>query len=683
MQKVLFAGLASAALAAPQSSTINKVISLIDELKGKVQSDLAAETKLMEEYEKWCDTTQTTTSYAIKDESRIIEEQSAHVESNGAKIEEEQAKIEELGPAIAHKEQEKAGATTQREETHKLFLEKEKELVDAEDMLRRAHGVLKRHMTSGLSFAQGGQAKMQEIVKALGAIVEATAPLGVSRGSMKEVRAFMETTDELSMNLKAAPQAQTSAYESKSGTILQAIDNMRDEVTENLRGARKEETSSRHAYEQTEQSLTNQIATFTSQLEAATANKAAAESAKGKAEETLKETQVMLADDQEYLGTTTSDCHSKSESWQGRQTSADEEMRALQEARDVLSSKVVVLAQTGSSTRRSQEESDRRDKVVTLLRGLGRKFNSFGLLQAASSASADPFEKVRALIRDMISKLEQQARDEADHKEMCDTELKKNRAKKANKLAQLRKYNTRYDAANARSQKLKSEVKDLQQQLKDLAKLVKEQTALRNQEHADNTQVIADNKASSAAVAEAIVVLRKFYGEKVEAIGGTGYGLVQTDREAAPSFDFQAKRNDASHSIIAILETAQSDFTKEYQKTEEEEREADANYKKSMQEAEVTKAKKNAAILGKDSEIKSLAVQISQTNDDISGTESELKSVQDVLDTLEQQCANKAMSFEERKTRREAELAGLQEALEILAADNGESFLQKARRVRQ
>jgi predicted RNase H-like nuclease (RuvC/YqgF family) len=100
-----------------------------------------------------------------------------------------------------------------------------------------------------------------------------------------------------------------------------------------------------------------------------------------------------------------------------------------------------------------------------------------------------------------------------------------------------------------------------------------------------------------------------------------------------------------------------------------------------MQEAEVTKAKKNAAILGKDSELKSLGVQIAQVKDDISTTESELDAVNKTLETLREQCANKAMSYEERKSRREAEIAGLQEALQVLS--DSVSFLQKGKTSRR
>merc|ERR1719162_966425 len=343
-------------------------------------------------------------------------------------------------------------------------------------------------------------------------------------------------------------------------------------------------------------------------------------------------------------------------------------MKALDEARNILSSKVVVLVQAGVSTRRSRDDSDKRDRVVALLRGLGRKFNSFGLLQAASSASADSFEKVRGLIRDMITKLEQQAREESSHKEMCDTELAKNKKKKENKLAALRKYNTRHDSARARSTKLKSAVATLKKELKDLDAAVAEARKLRNQENTDNTKTIDDNRASAAAVAEATATLRKFYAAKVEAVGDTSFALLQ--KKASPSFDFQAGKTDAAHTIIGILETAQSDFTKLAMETEEAEAQSLAEFKTYTQ---------NAAILGKNSEVKSLAVQITQVKDDINNTESELAAVNQTLETLTNECANKAMSYTERKAHREAEIAGLQEALEILSYEGGESFLQKKR----
>jgi len=49
----------------------------------------------------------------------------------------------------------------------------------------------------------------------------------------------------------------------------------------------------------------------------------------------------------------------------------------------------------------------------------------------------------------------------------------------------------------------------------------------------------------------------------------------------------------------------------------------------------------------------------------------------DYLAKLKPQCESKAMSYEERKARREAEIAGLKEALSILSGDDVEAFIQK------
>jgi hypothetical protein len=190
---------------------------------------------------------------------------------------------------------------------------------------------------------------------------------------------------------------------------------------------------------------------------------------------------------------------------------------------------------------------------------------------------------------------------------------------------------------------------------------------MRNKSHTENTQVIEDNKASAAAVAEAIGILRNFYGDS-----SAEESFVQAP---APTVEFASAKSDGTHGIIAILETAQADFTKLFQETEEEEASQKADYDKFIQAGEVTKAKKEALIQGKEAENKALAVQISEVTTDINSTQQELDDVSAALASWEEKCANKAMSYEERKQRREAELAGLQEALTVLSPQN--AFLQR------
>merc|ERR1719428_1260872 len=63
--------------------------------------------------------------------------------------------------------------------------------------------------------------------------------------------------------------------------------------------------------------------------------------------------------------------------------------------------------------------SDARTAVVSQLRKLGRSLNSFGLMQLAAAAAADPFGKVKSMIEDMVEKLEKEAAEEETEHQWC------------------------------------------------------------------------------------------------------------------------------------------------------------------------------------------------------------------------------------------------------------------------
>jgi hypothetical protein len=62
----------------------------------------------------------------------------------------------------------------------------------------------------------------------------------------------------------------------------------------------------------------------------------------------------------------------------------------------------------------------------------------------------------------------------------------------------------------------------------------------------------------------------------------------------------------------------------------------------------------------------------------LDGASKELDAILEYIEKLKPQCENKAMTYEERKARRDAEISGLKEALEILAGDDAAAaFVQK------
>merc|ERR1719198_2806816 len=148
------------------------------------------------------------------------------------------------------------------------------------------------------------------------------------------------------------------------------------------------------------------------------------------------------------------------------------------------------------------------------------------------------------------------------------------------------------------------------------------------------------------------MVLKEYY---------EGASLAQ--KSAQPKF--ASNKGDAAASI---LEMCAENFTKMYMELQQAEAEGDAAYKKLTQENKVARAAKVAEVKGAESEIKSLGVAIKDHQEDYDVTSQELDAVMAYLDKLKPQCEAKAMSYQEKKARREAEIEGLKEALSILGA---------------
>merc|ERR1719407_66084 len=92
-------------------------------------------------------------------------------------------------------------------------------------------------------------------------------------------------------------------------------------------------------------------------------------------------------------------------------------------------------------------------------------------------------------------------------------------------------------------------------------------------------------------------------------------------------------------------------------------------------ENRVSKAIAEKDVKYKTKEAASLDKEIAEDSSDLDGVISELDAIMSYTKTLRGQCELKPESYEERAKRREAEIAGLKEALAIL---EGESvFIQR------
>jgi len=113
---------------------------------------------------------------------------------------------------------------------------------------------------------------------------------------------------------------------------------------------------------------------------------------------------------------------------------------------------------------------------------------------------------------------------------------------------------------------------------------------------------------------------------------------------------------------------------------EEETQEADAQseYDKTTQANKITRAMKEQDVKYKTEEHTGLDKAIADLSSDRQTAGSELSAVLEYLSKLNERCIAKPETYEARKGRREAEIAGLKQALAIL--DGEAAFLQRGLR---
>jgi len=646
-------------------SPVQKVIQLLDELKGKVESDLANEEKLMEEYTSWCDEEANEKEDAITSSKRTIGDLMATIEDSKATIGTLTSSIDDLTSKISSDEKDLASATEIRDSEHKVFIAAEKELADTVDSLERAMMTLKNN----LGLLQTGRVKqaLGTMATSLSKIVEAS---WVNSHQKAMLTSLLQTGSEDSdsdedLSLSAQPQGTVVAYESASGGILDTLSDMQEKAEESLSSTRKDEMEAAHAFALLKQGLEDGIAVAKKQLGESTLTRSTTEEELHSADTALSETQQDLAADTKYLEELKQSCTMKATEWANRQKQAGEETAAITKAKDVLSEGVKVFLQV--STRRVRKSvldaaDGSRSQVVHMLRKMAKDSHSYALAQLAARARTDPFGKIRGLVEEMIAKLTKEAAEEADQKSFCDEEISESKAKQADLSGKLDKTTARISKAEADKAKLQEEIKLLENELAEMDAGQAEATKTRQEEHEEYLKSSKDFKDSAAAVAKAIDVLSEYYNSA---------SFVQVAARQAPALG--GAKSDVGSTIVSVLEVAESDFTSLLAEAEADESSAVEAYEKLTQENAVTKATKTGAVKAKSSEVKQLEVALGNYKENKATTTEELDAVLAYLDKLKPQCETKVMSYGERKAKREQEISGLKEALTILS---GEALLQ-------
>jgi len=639
---------------ASEVTPVQKVIQMMTEMGAKGKAEMEAEAAAYEEYDSFCVKTGRAKGFSIARAERDMEKLSADIQKADADAERLGREVADLDAQIADWKAELKKATEVRSKGNSDFQTLHDDYSESINALVRAQAELAKVNTN---YGATVLAQLSSI---------RTVPASLS----PELRSFLQ--------MSQMPTAPTGdAYQFQSGNVVKMLEELQQKFEDERKTIEKDEANAKHAFEMTSIDLTDAIEAATEERDNKMAEKAQRTEDSAEAQGNLADTTHARDEDKKYLAELTATCEQKANDFAARQALRKEELEVLAKAIEIIGGKAVsgaadkhlpALMQKGTSLSQFLESSSNKAlqaRIAEFLKGRAEDMHSRALALVASQVAADHFGKVRTMISDLITRLENEAAEEADHKAWCDKELNENKHTRDAKTKSVNSLTATKEKLQAQIQKLTENIADLTAEVADLDAAVAKATDQRNKEHAKNTETIADAKAAIPAVEEALKILKEFYAK-----ASTATSLAQGFADDAPAtFDTPYRgMGDSNKGVVGMLEVIHSDFTR----LEADTTSGEAAAQSAFDQFSATSAEDRAALAldiktkGKEKTTKEGDLQ--ETIETLTATQKELDAANKYYDELKGACLEAGVDYAERVAQREAEINSLNEALNILNA---------------
>mmetsp|Transcript_43396 Transcript_43396/g.102204 ORF Transcript_43396/g.102204 Transcript_43396/m.102204 type:complete len:696 (-) Transcript_43396:69-2156(-) len=659
---------------------IQKVLVLLN----KMLTDGIAEKKEEEvkfaKFEQWCGDQTRTKEEEIKAGAASIEALTATIEKTAANIRGLGARIAEVEEDVGRWTKDSSAASSVRQREKVDFTATLQDYTESVDAITQAIVVLKKQTFDRAQAALVQQSLLQ--VRDLRRVpMKAKAALMAFLQQGQPERNAESIPDERLFN--EAPEA--NAYEFQSQGVIDMLEKLKDEFETKRSELQKEEMTAQHAFEQIMQQLTDNMENGNHEVDRKKVLKAEAGQAKAEAEGSLAQTTKDKTEDESYLSDLTALCTQKKTDFDSRQSLRAEEIESLQKAIEIISSHTVQgsgeeylpqLIQRSASGKkhtvltqlRREQENPLQSRIAAFLESRAERSGSKLLSQVAEQVAADPFGKVKKLIKDLISKLMQEATAETEHKGWCDSELATNKVNREARTAEAAKLTESIDELNADILKLTQESETLAREVSEIQANMAQMTADRQASKEANMKTIKEAKEAQAAVEEAIAVLKDYYAKSTQATAM----VQQTPIEDAPeTFEKPYKGMfPEGGNIVDFLEVILTDFTRLESSTSADEAQEQDEYEKFMFESKKDVALKENAKEHALSTKTDKEEALHNAEEELKMTQEQLEKAQAYYDKLKPTCVDSGITYEERVRRREEEIQSLEEALKILAGED-------------
>merc|ERR1719395_475113 len=324
-----------ALLAGPGAATnvtpIQKVIQMLTDMQAKGKAEKEAEAASFAEYKTFCKDTAWDKTTSIKTATAAIEQLSADIDKGASDAAEGAKAISTLDADITAWKKDITVQTRERSEAKAVFDTVHADYTESIDAVARALATLKAG--PGL----GASSLLQ--VKTLMSLNKVPAQ------AKNKILAFLQNAPTNALlqdaEMLEQPQAKAVNYESSSGTIIEMVESLGDKFEDERAAIEEKEANEKHTFDMMMQDLNSQVTYATEELDSKTAFKAKTEEDKAANEGELADTSASKAADEKALADLTAECEQTAIDFEARQKTRQEELDAIGEAIEIMSSDTV------------------------------------------------------------------------------------------------------------------------------------------------------------------------------------------------------------------------------------------------------------------------------------------------------------------------------------------------------
>lgn len=707
----------SAAALVDAESPVEKVITLLTDLKAEVEEAGKTEAGTYDTFACFCKDQTKTKSESITTGQDSIDSLSANIQADTA---------------------------SQAEKEAQLLERKNKQSELASD--------LKDAVTRATKEAAEYEAKSADLSKAIKSLEGAIKKLSGSKpGSLLKIKNDVKQSLALAgaMNLAIAPKQkklmellqkdevdpEDPEYAFHSAPIIEMLEKLEKEFNDEKSASDSEYEEAKAASDELKSSVTGEMKENDDAMETIKGDIEELKTSIAEDRESLVEAESLMQEDKVYLKDLTLRCEARARDWDQRSHMRANEVEALTQALEILEGKVAGLdevnkreallgkkaivkavnltsvngtsssadankvpkavAQAAASKKASPQAQKKpvsflqTEQALRRLRGVsahgskleqaqlvlkeaGERLGKPEMSALAEKIAADPFAKVKQMIQGLIEKVLQQAEEDATKKGFCDTEVGKAKSDRDYRAADIEKLTAELGGLEAKKEELEVTIEELKVAANETAVALTDAEKIREEEREVNLETIKKAREGSESVAEAIALLKTFYSKAGRAKVLLQQSPVDADDPGAGFEGAYRGGQESSAGILGLLEVIKADFDRTLHETQNLEKESAADHVDFDRSSKADIAEKTKGAELNTQDLESTEATIERKVGDLEDNQKVLDSSLKAIEDLKPMCFDGTMTYEEKVAKREEEVAALRKALCYLDPDGNE-----------